>query len=117
MRMKASVCPEKEEFATYFRKDRRNRKVRDLKHKRHLIRLWEAKKGSIFPPVLYVEYSMHGWGWKKKTPYYKRNTPTHGGGSNRYLKRMSNRKVRYYRGGIARGGNYKKLCDYQWMLW
>jgi len=115
--MKASVCPEKEEFATFFRKDWRNRRVRDLKHKRHLIRLWEAKKRSIFPPVSYVEYSLKGWGCKKKIQYYKRNTPSHGGGENRYLKRMSNRKVRHYRGGIARGGNYKKLCDYQWMLW
>lgn len=115
--MGSSVCPAKVAFATCFRKGWRNRRLRNQKYKRHLVRLWEAKKDYIFPPVSYVEYHLKGWGCRKKIPYYKRNTPTHGGPERRYLKKMSNRKIRRYRGGIARGGNYRKLFDYQWMLY
>ena len=97
------------------KKKRRDKRERDLKHKRHLKRLWDAKKKIWSPPVLYVDYV-----WEKHEmlsrdkPYYKRLTPLHGGKYRRDLKRQSRKQVRHYKGTIPNGGGYKKIFDYQW---
>ena len=88
------------------KKKRRNKRERDLKHKRHLEILWDAKKNWWFPPALYVE----------DKSYYKRLTPNHGGRRPRFYKKQSNKQVRRYKDEIPKGAGYKKVFDYQWTL-
>ena len=37
--------------------------------------------------------------------------------SRKNAKRFSNRKVRRYKGGISKGGHYRKFYDYWWKIW
>ncbi|MDE7327003.1 MAG: hypothetical protein K2N63_12155, partial [Lachnospiraceae bacterium] len=53
---------------------------------------------------------------KIKKPYFKRIWVNHGGKRRRYWKKISSRSIRRYPGGISRGGNYRKIFDYQWMI-
>lgn len=99
------------------KRKRRNKKERDLKHKRHLERLWDAKKNVWFPPVLYVDCVWENHEMKDRDkPYYKRLTPNHGGKYQRFYKKVSNKKVRRYKGEISKGSNYKKVFDYWWTI-
>ena len=99
------------------KKKKRNKRERDLKHKRHLERLWDTKKKCYYRPVLYVDYILVNY--KKQNidkPYYIKLTPNHGGKYRRMLKRQSNKRVRHYKGEIPKGSGYKKIFEYQWML-
>lgn len=51
--------------------------------------------------------------------YWKR-VHSHGcnrGRRTRLLKKMSNRKVRYYKGKIGDGGKYRRCYDYWYLMW
>lgn len=99
------------------KKKRRNKRERDLKHKKHLERMWKARGNYWSPPVLYVDYL-----WRNhkmidvNKPYYKKLTPNHGGKYQRFYKKISNKKVRRYKDEISKGSNYKKVFDYWWTI-
>ncbi len=86
------------------RKKKRNKRMRDLKYKKHLEKVWGITKHHyIHPPVLYVDFIWtKGKMCARKIPYYRREVENHGGEGRRFYKRQSNRRVRYYKGGLQR---------------
>ena len=99
------------------KKTRKNKVERDIKYKMHLKQLYKARGGRFFSPVKYIDCIWrNGKIYYKKIPYYIRSTPGHGGPERRYWKKVSNRSIRRYKLGISKGGNYRKIFDYQWML-
>lgn len=100
------------------RKKKRNKRMRYLKYKKHLEKVWRITQHHyIHPPVLYVDFIwVKGKRCARKVPYYRREAENHGGKGRRFCKRQSNRRVRYYKGGIAKGGNYRKIFDYRWCI-
>lgn len=92
------------------RKYKRNKRLRYLKYQRHLRQLWTiTRHHSIFPPVEYVnKIYVHGHFCERKIPYYRRYSENHGGIGRRFCKKLSNRRIRHYKKGISKGGNYKK---------
>ena len=86
-----------------------------LRTQKQLQQLWRIVR---YPyPVIYVDtVKMNGEFCSREVPYYRREWENHGGKGRRYCKKMSNRHVRYYKGGISKGGNYRKIYDYQWTL-
>lgn len=99
-------------------KYKRNKRLRYLKYQRHLRQLWTiTRHHSIFPPVEYVnKIYVHGHFCERKIPYYRRYSENHGGIGRRFCKKLSNRRIRHYKKGISKGGNYKKIYDYQWAI-
>ncbi len=96
------------------KKSRLTKIKRDRKHKRHLKFLAD----NIHSGATHVteEWSMT----KSRTitkPYYKRIYRGNRS-NNRYklYKRVSNKKVRNYKGDISNGGAYKKVFDYWWSV-
>lgn len=100
------------------RKYKRNKRLRYLKYQRHLRQLWTiTRHHSIFPPVEYVnKIYVHGHFCERKIPYYRRYSENHGGIGRRFCKKLSNRRIRHYKKGISKGGNYRKIFDYQWSI-
>lgn len=101
------------------KKKRRNKRERDLKHKRHLKALYENNQ--YYPsPVTYTdEIYVKGEGWvDNPKPYYKRcYRDNHKGGRYRYYKKYSNRCVRRYKKEIhCKGNQYRKIFDYWWTV-
>lgn len=88
------------------RKKQTNKRMRYLKYKSHLERVWKITQYHyIHPPVMYVDYiCIKGKRYDRKVPFYRREVENHGGKGRRFYKRQSNRRVRYYKGGIADGG-------------
>ena len=86
---------------------RRNKRERDQKHKNHLKFL--AGNISGYPsPVIYTdEIWIKGQGYiENPKPYYKRLYRGRGRRSNsNYHKKMSNRKIRRYKGELPKKGN------------
>lgn len=100
------------------KKKKRNRRKRHFANQRHLKQLWKITQHHyIHPPVLYVDFIRIEGSWhNRKVPYYRKNPPNHGGIGRRVSKKISNRRVRYYKNGISKGGNYRKIFDYQWSI-
>lgn len=102
--------------ARFHSKKKRGYKRRQyLRNKKQLQQLWRIVR---YPyPVIYVDtIKINGEYCNRKVPYYRREWESHGGLGRRFCKRMSNRCVRRYKGGISKGGNYRKIYDYQWTL-
>lgn len=86
-----------------------------MRYQRHLKQLWRIAR---YPyPVLYVdEICINGKYCDRKVPYYRKESENHGGIGRRFCKKMSNKRIRHYKGEISKGGNYRKIYDYQWMI-
>lgn len=88
----------------YSGKKRRNKRERDLKYKNHLK---DLSKYSGWSGSVYDE--------SRAKPYYRRYYHSNRGRKDnrfRFEKKQSNIVVRNYKGGIHKGGAYKKLYDY-----
>lgn len=97
---------------TKIKRKRRNKIERDLKHKNHLKYIAENTSG--YPSGAYYvdEIWIKGYGYvKNQKPYYKR---LYRGRRSKYLKRLSNKKIRRYNGELHKGYHCHKLFDFWW---
>lgn len=88
---------------------------RDRKYKRKLKRLHSF--GTTRPAIWYVDAD-----YPYKTvnkPYFVKSYKSLGRNKGRYYtyKKVSNRKVRYYKGDLFNGNAYKKLFDLWWQIY
>lgn len=99
----------------HFKKKRGYKRSQCLRIQKQMQRLWRIVQ---YPyPVIYVDtIKKNGEFCDREVPYYRREWENHGGIGRRFCKKMSNRRVRYYKGGISKGGNYRKIYDYQWAI-
>lgn len=97
------------------KRNREYKRKQHLKYKKHLKQLWKI---THYPyPVLYIDsIRINGKLCDRKVPYYRKYYENHGGIGRRFCKKMSNRRVRHYKGEISKGGNYRKIYDYQWAI-
>lgn len=98
---------------------RRNKRERDQKHKNHLKFLAENVTGCPSPVIYTDEIWIKGQGYVENAkPYYKRLYRGRGKHSNsNYHKKMSNRKIRRYKGELSKKGNLShRLYDFWWEL-
>ena len=111
------------------KKKRRSKRERDLKHKKHLEYI--SKNSSGYPAAYPVDkYGNYYWGedprcyfwfpeYNQKFAYYKRCYRGNGKrSSSRYHKKMSNRKIRRYKGELPRKGfGSHRLYDYWYEMY
>lgn len=98
----------------------RNKRECDQKHKNHLIFLAEIIPGYPSPVVYTDKIWIKGQGWvDNPRPYYKRCYRGRGKHSySNYHKKMSNRKIRRYKGELPKKGNLShRLYDFWWELY
>lgn len=97
---------------------RRNKRERDQKYKNHLKFLVENISGHPSPVIYTDEVWSRGQGYiKNPKPYYKRLYRSRGKGASYYHKKLSNRKIRRYKGELPRKGNLgHRLYDFWWEL-
>lgn len=95
---------------------RKSKRERDQKYKNHLKFLTEYPSGYPSPAVCMDEIFIRGRGYVKNLkPYYKRY---YRGQRSKYLKRVSNKTVRRYKGDIPKKGNWcHKLYDFWWEMY
>ena len=94
------------------KKNRRNKRERDLKYKNHLKYLAENTFGYPSPAMYIDEIWIKGYGYvKNPKPYYKR---LYRGKRSKYLKRQSNKKIRRYKGELHNGYMCHRLYDFWW---
>lgn len=88
----------------YSKHKRKNKIERDQKYKNHLKYLAEHYKRRYLPPVMYMEeIYIPRWGYiENQKPYYKRY---YRGKRSKNLKRISNKKIRRYKGDVSKNGN------------
>lgn len=98
---------------------RRNKRERDQKHKTHLKYLAENIFGYPSPAMYTDEVWIGGQGYvQNPKPYYKRLYRGRGKGTSYYHKKMSNKRIRGYKGELPKKGNLgHKLYDFWWMLY
>lgn len=96
---------------------RRNKRERDQKHKNHLKFLAENVSGYPSPATYTDKVWISSRGYVENSkPYYKRLYRGRGKGMSYYHKKMSNRKIRRYKGKIPNGNCCYKLYDFWWQL-
>lgn len=97
---------------------RRNKRERDQKHKNHLKFLAENIQDYPSPVIYTDEVWIRGKGYvKNPKPYYKRCYRGRGKGVSHYHKKMSNKKIRKYKGELPKKGNFgHRLYDFWWEL-
>ena len=94
------------------KKKKRNKRERDLKYKNRLKYLAENTSGYPTPAIYTDEIWIRGHGYvKNPKPYYKR---LYRGRRSKYLKRLSNKKIRRYKGELHKGYHCHKLFDFWW---
>ena len=88
---------------------RRNRARHKDRRRRKIISL-----GGYKPIVGYIDYDFVDGKWMETGNHikYPRNS-----NAQRFLKRISNKKVRRFNGDISNGNSYRKLFDYWWELY
>lgn len=99
-------------YKNHSKKKRINKRERYLKHQNHLKYLYETVGGYYPTPVRYVdEIWIKGVGYvKNPKPYYQR---LYRGKKSKYLKQLSNRKIRRYKGELHNGYQYiHKIFDW-----
>lgn len=99
------------------KRKRRNKRERDLKHKRRL--KFIADNSSQYPcGAMYVceKWTRKNGYTPLKKPYYKRLYRDNHSGNSKKLKSYASRCVRRYKGDLQNGGSYKKVFDYWWEL-
>lgn len=100
------------------KQQRRNKRERDQKYENHLKFLNENVSGYPSPVIYTDEIWIRGQGYiENPKPYYKRLYRGRGKGMSYYHKKMSNRKIRRYKGGLPKKGNWgHRLYDFWWEL-
>lgn len=88
---------------------RRNRTRHKDKRKRKIIATCGYK-----PTIGYVDYDLVDGKWIEVGNHikYPKNS-----NAQKYLKRISNKKVRKFRGDISSGNAYRRIFDYRWELY
>lgn len=111
------------------KKKRRTKRERDLKYKRHLEYISKNSNGYPSPAYPVDKYGIHvhtnqWYVWfpdttPQKIAYYKRWYRSNNGkaGSSRYHKKMSNRKIRRYKGELPNGFGCHKLYNYWYEMY
>lgn len=103
---------DEENYKNHSKKKRINKRERYLKHQNHLRYLYETVGGYYPTPVRYVdEIWIKGIGYiKNPKPYYQR---LYRGKKSKYLKQLSNRKIRKYKGELHNGYQHvHKIFDW-----
>lgn len=103
-------------------KKKRNKRERDFKYKQHLKYLSKSSRGypaAVYPIDKYGRYIWFPDNIPKETIYYKRCYRSNNGktGCSRYCKKISNRKIRRYKGEISNGFWCHKLYGYWWEIY
>ena len=94
------------------KRKKRNKRERDLKYKNRLKYLAENTSGYPSSAVYTDEMWIKGHGYvKNPKPYYKR---LYRSKRSKYLKRLSNKKIRRYNGELHKGYHCHKLFDFWW---
>lgn len=84
--------------------DKYNRYERKIKHKNHLLLLYSYEKERWYPPIAIKEGS-----------HYKRVCRSK---NSSYLKKISNKKIRKFKGTIPKGYSFiHKIYDYWYELY
>lgn len=97
------------------RKKKRTRRESDLKHKKRAKFLGENLSAY---PAPYYPVDKHGNYNREDIAYYKRFYTSDGrNSSSHYHKRLSNKRIRRYKGEIPNGRWCYKLYDYWWNLY
>lgn len=112
--------PNVAEYKNYSKQLRRNKRERNQKHKEHLKFLAGNISGYLSPAIYVDEIWIKGQGHVENAkPYYKRIYRGRGKNSNSsYHKKMSNKKIRKYKGGLPKKGNKShRLYDFWWELY
>lgn len=105
---------------TSSKRKKRNKRERDLKYKRHLKYISENSSGyphSAYPMDKNGNYVPYIWfpnDTLQEIAYYKR---FYRGSSSSYHKKMSNRKIRRYKGELPNGFGCHKLYDYWYEMY
>lgn len=103
---------DEENYKNHSKKKRINKRERYLKHQNHLRYSYETVGGYYPTPVRYVdEIWIKGIGYiKNPKPYYQR---LYRGKKSKYLKQLSNRKIRKYKGKLHNGYQHvHKIFDW-----
>lgn len=97
-------------------KKRRSKRERNQKYRNHLKFL--AEYPSVYPsPAVYIDkIYIRGQGYvENPKPYYKKYYREQ---RSKYLKRMSNKTIRRYKGDIPKKGNWShRLYDFWWEMY
>lgn len=97
-------------YKNHFNKKRRNKRERYLKHQKHLKHLAEDTSGYPTPAYYVDEIRVRKYGYiANPRPYYKR---LYRGQRSKYIKKLSNRKIRRYKGELSKGYMCHKLYDF-----
>lgn len=98
---------------------RRNKRECDQKYKKHLKFLAENVSIYPFPSIYTDEVWINGRGCiENQKPYYKRLYRGRGKGMSYYHKKMSNKKIRRYKGELPKKGNIGyRLYDFWWEIY
>ncbi len=107
--------PELTEQKTAVNKRKRNKRERYLKHKKYIEKM--CKENPYFPAYYKGEIMVHNGSYLEfipnPHPYYKE---THRGKRSKCLKKMSNRKIRRYKGELKNGNMCHRVFDFWWEL-
>ena len=97
------------------KKKRKNKRERDLKYKNHLKYLAKNTSGHPSSAMYMDEIWVKGYGYvENPKPYYKR---LYRGNRSKYLKRLSNKKIRRYKGELRNGRYCYKVFDFWYELY
>lgn len=89
---------------------RRNKRERYVRHQKHLKHLAENTSGYPSPAYHVDEIWIREYGYiENPKPYYKR---IYRGQRSKYIKKLSNRKIRRYKGELSKGYMCHKLYDF-----
>lgn len=110
------IYPDIPKHVYHSKQKRRNKRERDQKYKNHLKFLAEYLSGYPSPVVYRDKIFIRGQGYvENPKPYYKRYYREKRA---KYIKRMSNKKIRRYKGDVPKKGNWcYKLYDFWWEMY
>lgn len=92
---------------------RQNKRARDKRYKNKLKRMWQYTKNWYPSPAYPIDKNGEYADTEEETVTYKRQYSPR---RSKYLRKLSNKKVRRKK-GISNRGGYRKVFDYQWELW
>lgn len=96
-------------------KKRRDKRERYIKHQEHLKKLAEDTSGYPTPAYRVDKVWIRKYGYVEiAKPYYKR---LYRGQRSKYIKKLSNRKIRRYKGDLSNGFMCHKLYDFWWEMY
>ena len=112
------VYPDTPKQISHSKQKRRNKRERDQKYGNHLKYLAENILGYPSPVMYTDEVWIRGHGnVDNLRPYYKRMYRGRGKGMSYYHKKISNRKIRRYKGELPKKGNLcYRLYDFWWEI-